>query len=346
MIHPGPWLNTTTESEAADMAPIHDLNQIQNRPWALQSLDSDYGKDFSPFVWIFAVQPEALTAQEGVIQHSWNHLLNRWQRFPISHISEANQVTRYDITEFQRLTNKVWKLKAANLARDHHLITRSSTYAQTLHQLRLENPYVEDAELRARTLKTLNFISNHAAASFSQIPAEQRQQILDTFIKWETNRIRAGLTGLDSSLHDALHSDTDDLFLKQFWTVVLPSLHHHFICRNPNCKKVVMSHHWATTVKHGARKQGHYHMPSMPGNIQTLCRCRPQRKTFTETKTVPCGQGPWTNPRHGHPQRSDLGTRWQTRCPLLPLPDGMARRDHRQTPQPPQDPHRGPTQRL
>ena len=216
MIHPGPWLNTTTESEAADMAPIHDLNQIQNRPWALQSLDSDYGKDFSPFVWIFAVQPEALTAQEGVIQHSWNHLLNRWQRFPISHISEANQVTRYDITEFQRLTNKVWKLKAANLARDHHLITRSSTYAQTLHQLRLENPYVEDAELRARTLKTLNFISNHAAASFSQIPAEQRQQILDTFIKWETNRIRAGLTGLDSSLHDALHSDTDDLFLKQF----------------------------------------------------------------------------------------------------------------------------------
>ena len=262
MIHPGPWLNTTPESESADMTPTKDLNQIQDRPWALQSLDSDYGKDFSPFVWIISVQPEAQTPQEGVIQHSWNHQLNRWQRFPLCHISDANRVTRYDITEFQRLTNKVWKLKAANLSRDHHLITRSSTCAQTLHQLRFENPYVEDAELRARALKTLNFISNHAAASFFQIPTERRQQILDTFIQWETNRIKAGLTGLDSSLHEALNSDTDDLFLKQFWTVVLPSLHHHFICRNPNCKKVVMSHHWATTVKHGARKQGHYICPS------------------------------------------------------------------------------------
>ena len=142
MIHPGPWLNTTTESESANIAPTRDLNQLQNRPWALQSLDADYGKDFSPFVWIIAVQPDAHSAQEGVIQHSWNHLLNRWQRFPFSHISEANRVTRYDITEFQRLTNKVWKLKAANLSRHHHLTTRSSTYAQTLHQLRLENPYI------------------------------------------------------------------------------------------------------------------------------------------------------------------------------------------------------------
>ena len=262
MVHPGPWLNNTTDAESANMEPTKNLNQIQNRPWALQSLDADFGKDFAPFVWTIAVRPDAHSAQEGVIQHSWNHQLNRWQRFPLSHVSEGNRITRYDLTEFQRLTSKVWKLKAANLAKHHHLITRASTYAQTLHQLRFENPYVEDSELRARTLKTLNFISNHAAASFFQIPAEQRQQILDTFIKWETNRIQAGLTGLDSSLHDAIHSDTNDLFLKQFWTVVLPSLHHHFICRNPDCKKVVMSHHWATTVKHGARKQGHYLCPS------------------------------------------------------------------------------------
>ena len=262
MVHPGPWLNNTTDAESANMEPTKNLNQIQNRPWALQSLDADYGKDFAPFVWTIAVRPDAHSAQEGVIQHSWNHQLNRWQRFPLSHVSEGNRITRYDLTEFQRLTSKVWKLKAANLARHHHLTTRASTYAQTLHQLRFENPYVEDSELRARTLKTLNFISNHAAASFFQIPAEQRQQILDTFIKWETNRIQAGLTGLDSSLHNAIHSDTNDLFLKQFWTVVLPSLHHHFICRNPDCKKVVMSRHWATTVKHGARKQGHYLCPS------------------------------------------------------------------------------------
>ena len=50
------------------------------------------GKDFAPFVWTIAVRPDAHSAQEGVIQHSWNHPLNRWQRFPLSHISEANRV--------------------------------------------------------------------------------------------------------------------------------------------------------------------------------------------------------------------------------------------------------------
>ena len=39
MIHPGPWLNTTKESEDANLAPVHDLSVVSNRPWALQSLD-------------------------------------------------------------------------------------------------------------------------------------------------------------------------------------------------------------------------------------------------------------------------------------------------------------------
>ena len=36
---------------------------------------------------------------------------------------------------------------------------------------------------------------------------------------------------------DFLHSDKNDSFVKQFWTIVLPSLHHHFSCRNPECRK-------------------------------------------------------------------------------------------------------------
>ena len=124
-------------------------------------------------------------------------------------------------------------------------------------------PLWEPISWRFRTTCPNSPNSQFQSANFFQIPDEQRQKILDAFIKWETNRIQAGLTGLDSNLHDILHSDTNDTFLKQFWTIiVLPSLHHHFICRNPDCKKVVMSHHWATSVKHGARKQGHYLCPS------------------------------------------------------------------------------------
>ena len=37
MIHPGPWLNTTQDSEDANIAPILDLSVVSNRPWALQS---------------------------------------------------------------------------------------------------------------------------------------------------------------------------------------------------------------------------------------------------------------------------------------------------------------------
>ena len=262
MIHPGPWLNNSEQSIAANTLPVPNLNITMNRPWSLQSLDQDYGKDFTPFVWVIATPPSSITSQEGVIQHTWNHQLHRWQRLPMAHISDANKFVTYDLNEFQRLTSKVWKRRAADRTKDHHFLTRAGTYAQTLQLLKDENPDIPDSDLRVRTLKTLNFISHHASASFFHLDAKQREEILTTFIRWETNRIQAGLTGLDAKIHETLNSPASDLFLRQFWTVVLPSLHHHFLCRSPSCKKVVMSHHWATSVKHGHRKQGHYICPS------------------------------------------------------------------------------------
>ena len=225
MTHPGPWLNTTDEPQRAGTQPILDLTVTENRPWPLQSLGADYDKDFAPFVWILAVPAEAQSAHEGVIQHFWDHSLSRWRRLPLSHINTKGSITNYDIDEFQKLTGKIWKLKGQ------------------------------------RALKTLNFISRHATASFFHLAEEQRQQILTTFINWETHRIQAGLTGLRSNLHEFFQSDRNDIFLKQFWTIVLPSLHHHFLCCNPACKKVVMSHHWVTTLSPNARRQGRYLCP-------------------------------------------------------------------------------------
>ena len=192
------------------MPKSRDSPSFRHRRYRKQTLVPT-AKDFAPFVWILAVPAEAKSAHEGVIQHFWDHSLSRWRRLPLSHINTNGSITNYDIDEFQKLTGKIWKLKGQ------------------------------------RTLKTLNFISHHATASLFHLAEEQRQQNLTTFINWETHRIQAGLTGLDSNLHEFFQSDRNDIFLKQFWAIVLPSLHHHFLCRNPACKKVVnvapLGHH-------------------------------------------------------------------------------------------------------
>ena len=80
MIHPGPWLNTTQDSEDANIAPILDLSVVSNRPWALQSLDEDFDADFVPFVWIPAVDDQAQAYYEATFSHFWDNQQNRWRR--------------------------------------------------------------------------------------------------------------------------------------------------------------------------------------------------------------------------------------------------------------------------
>ena len=262
MIHPGPWLNTTSESEASNTSPVANLNIITNRPWSLQSLDQDYDTDFLPYVWIPAVSHEAMIHKEATFQHFWDHNLHRWRRTPLICVSDKGDYYTPDVHRFQSLTNRIWQNRAGKDGDHHQFYSKSESYAQALRQLETQFPELPKKEMRVRVLQTLNFISQHATASFFQLDHAQRQNILNTFIQWETSRIQASLTGIDLKLHDFIHSDKNDAFLKQFWTIVLPSLHHHFLCRNPECKKVVLSHHWATNVKPGARKQGHYLCPA------------------------------------------------------------------------------------
>lgn len=162
----------------------------------------------------------------------------------------------------QQLTHRVWQNRAGKNGDHHQFYSKAESYAQALRQLQEQFPDLPKKELRERTLRTLNFISEHATASFFQLDFEQRSAIVNTFVKWETSRIQASITGVDTKLHEFLHSDQNDEFLKQFWTIVLPSLHHHFLCRNPACKKVVLSHRWATNVRPGRKSQGHYLCPS------------------------------------------------------------------------------------
>ena len=262
MIHPGPWLNTTKESEDANMTPILDLSLVSNRPWALQSLDEDFDADFVPFVWIPAVDDQAQTYHEATFSHFWDNQQNRWRRTSLTCIDTHGQFYTPDANQFQNLTGRIWKNRSGKNGDHHQFYSKSETYAQALRQIQLQFPDLPTKEARIRVLQTLKFISEHATASFFHLKEDQRNDILRTFIQWETSRINSSLRGIDPNLHHFLHSDENDLFLKQFWTIVLPSLHHHFICRNPNCKKVVLSHHWATNVKPGKRTQGHYLCPA------------------------------------------------------------------------------------
>ena len=262
MIHPGPWLNTTKESEDANMTPILDLSLVSNRPWALQSLDEDFDADFVPFVWIPSVDDQAQAYHEATFSHFWDNQQNRWRRTSLTCIDTQGQFYTPDANQFQNLTGRIWKNRSGKNGDHHQFYSKSETYAQALRQIQLQFPDLPTKEARIRVLQTLKFISEHATASFFHLKEDQRNDVLRTFVQWETSRINASLRGIDSDLHHFLHSDKNDLFLKQFWTVVLPSLHHHFICRNPNCKKVVLSHHWATNVKPGKRTQGHYLCPA------------------------------------------------------------------------------------
>ena len=262
MIHPGPWLNTTEESERSKTNPVLDLNILTNRPWSLQTLDQDYDTDFMPYVWIPAVSHEAQIYHEATFQHFWDNNLRRWRRTPLVCVTDKGGYFTPDAHKFQALTNRIWQNRAGKDGDHHQFYSKSESYAQALRELEQEFPDLPKKEMRLRVLQTLNFISQHATASFFQLDHTKRQAILTTFIQWETSRIRASLTGIDIKLHEFLHSDKNDTFLKQFWTVVLPTLHHHFICRNPKCMKVVLSHHWATNVKPSKRTQGHYLCPA------------------------------------------------------------------------------------
>ena len=225
-------------------------------------MTKDFDADFVPFVWIPAVDDQAQVYHEATFSHFWDNQKNRWRRTSLTCIDTHGQFYTPDAQQFQNLTGRIWKNRSGKNGDHHQFYSKSETYAQALRQIQNQFPELSAKEARIRVLQTLKFISEHATASFFHLKEEQRTKILDTFVQWETSRINASLQGIDPDLHHFLHSDKTDLFLKQFWTIVLPSLHHHFVCRNPECKKVVLSHHGDSNVKPGKRTQGHYLCPA------------------------------------------------------------------------------------
>ena len=87
-------------------------------------------------------------------------------------------------------------------------------------------------------------------------------------------------------------------------------------------------------------------VPSLPHLLPTMGRTRPSRQSPPPPKTMLGGQDQMSSTIHWPAGSPEPCTPWQTRCPLLPLPHGMARRSYPRTPRRPEDPNSQPLWRV
>ena len=138
---------------------------------------------------------------------------------------------------------------------------RMAVYHQVHEQARRANPGASNSYLRTVTCQQILFISQWAANSVYNMDPQQREQFLDALAQWHEAQAEQALTG-ENPIQQYLKSQAYTDHLKQFWDAITPTLYHHFLCRNPHCKIVVLNSHWLRTMEHGSHKQGAYLCPN------------------------------------------------------------------------------------
>ena len=112
-----------------------------------------------------------------------------------------------------------------------------------------------------RDSPTDSFHLTMAANSVYNMDPQQREQFLDALAQWHEAQAEQALTG-ENPIQQYLKSQAYTDHLKQFWDAITPTLYHHFLCRSPHCKIVVLNSHWLRTMEHGSHKQGAYLCPN------------------------------------------------------------------------------------
>ena len=339
MVHPGPWLNNTTDAESANMEPTKNLNQIQNRPWALQSLDADYGKDFAPSTRCpFSprrsnptllgppTEPLATFPTQPRIRRKPNHQIR------------PNRIPKIDQQSVETESGQPCQAPSP-YHQSQHLrtnLTPTPFWKPICRGLRAASQNPQDLELHLQPCGRQLFPDPSRTTTtdprhLHQVGDQPNPSRLDRprLQPPRCHPFRHQRPVPQTILDSCPPITTPSFHLPKPWLQKgshVPPLGHHRETRGPKTRPLPMSFVF--------------------GDLQTICRCRPQRQTSFEAKTVSCGQDPGSHSQPWHPTRPNLGTRGQTRRPILPLPHGMARRDNRPAPEPPQTPHRGPAQRL
>ena len=269
LLHPGAWLRTekTTEDLNEPLPPLPqgtpDLTQTRNRPAVLQSLDRENNKEhWQPHHWTIAIPSEATQTWRGFIVHAWNSDQQRWVRSPIANPHSDNYDTPnpFNITTLIKIAGKAWHTRLQYSQLEFTQRPRMAVYQQLREQARRQNPGASNNYLRTITCQQLLFISQWSSNSVYNMDPQQREQFLRALSQWHEAQAEQAFTG-ENPIRDYLESPAYTDHLKQFWDAITPTLYHHFLCRSPQCKLVVMNSHWLRTMAHGSTKQGSYLCP-------------------------------------------------------------------------------------
>ena len=352
LLHPGEWLRTekTTEELNEPLPPLPqgtpDLTQTRNRPAVLQSLDRENNKEhWQPHHWTIAIPSEATQTWHGFIVHVWNSDQQRWVRSPIANPHSDNYDTPnpFNSTTLIKIAGKAWHTRLQYSQLEFTQRPRMAIYQQIREQARRQNPGASNNYLRTITCQQLLFISQWSSNSVHNMDPQQREQFLRALSQWHEAQAEQAFTG-ENPIRDYLESPAYTDHLKQFWDAITPTLYHHFLCRSPLCKLVVMNSHWLRTMAHGSTKQGSYLCSHCLEIYRPFSNMSYNKNIgqLVQGQTMPCGKGTQRTSRQ-------CSTRWRTTTGigrpriLIPLlPYGMAREGHRAIPRPTQTDHRQP----
>ena len=269
LLHPGEWLRTEKTSEELNepLPPLPqgtpDLTQTRNRPAVLQSLDRENNKEYwQPHHWTIAIPSEATQTWHGFIVHAWNSDQQRWVRSPIANPHSDNYDTPnpFNITTLIKIAGKAWHTRLQYSQLEFIQRPRTAVYQQVREQARLQNPGASNNYLRTITCQQILFISQWSSNSVYNMDPQQREQFLKALSQWHEAQAEQAFTG-ENPIRNYIESPAYTDHLKQFWDAIAPTLYHHFLCRSPQCKLVVLNSHWLRTMAHGSTKQGSYLCP-------------------------------------------------------------------------------------
>ena len=269
LLHPGEWLRTEKTSEELNepLPPLPqgtpDLTQTRNRPAVLQSLDRENNKEYwQPHHWTIAIPSEATQTWHGFIVHAWNSDQQRWVRSPIAnpHSDNYDKPNPFNITTLIKIAGKAWHTRLQYSQLEFIQRPRMAVYQQVREQARLQNPGASNNYLRTITCQQILFISQWSSNSVYNMDPQQGEQFLKALSQWHEAQAEQAFTG-ENPIRNYIESPAYMDHLKQFWDAITPTLYHHFLCRSPQCKLVVLNSHWLRTMAHGSTKQGSYLCP-------------------------------------------------------------------------------------
>ena len=240
-----------------------DLTQTANRPAVLRTLDQENNPEhWVPHHWTLALPTTADVTYDAFILHYWSTTQLRWFRTPLANPKSDQYENPQPLTlsQFLSMATKVWRKREYYSRQEFTSRPRLGVYKDLLQQAKEQNPTATNSHLRRITANQLAFISNWSTHSVYHMDPKHRDQLLTALTKWHETHAEQALTG-ESPLKAYIQSPDFTEHLKEWWDAITPSLYNHFLCRNPNCKSVILNSHWLRTMDNNSPKQGVYLCP-------------------------------------------------------------------------------------